>query len=180
MINPIIYINLRFFSLLTLLVFFLFSCTNETEETITIGDDISGNWELTGLEYQCRTVVRETNGRTYTALSEGFGENLSTQLLLSEDGSYITTGCFTIKIIVWSGTENIEETIAINDFLAEGSYTFNEDQLLLRTAQNNVLYRIEIITLTDTTLAFTVEFSSDNFYSGANVSLKGTYLFTKN
>lgn len=147
-------INILFLSFLFVLV----SCSSDDDSQGNSTIDITGNWEVTGMEGEGE-ATGEFNGQMVTLPFELLGKDFDAQVLFTEDPNEMTpTGSLTLEITVsfLGQTDTIEEMVDLSDeFITASSWSIDGNIMTLES--EGEIQTAEIITLTQNKMVLLVE-----------------------
>lgn len=144
-------------------VFFVFaSCSSDDDNNqVDLSVDITGQWELTGMEGEGESTVTY-EGQTVTVNLSGFGKDFDAQIQFTDDpNEVIPTGTFTLVLTAtfFGISETEEYPINISNELQTGTWSIVGNQLIItdpvtaesQSAQFLVLQQNKMVLLVEMT-----------------------------
>jgi len=106
--------------LLMVALFGFFACDNEDNPS-TNTDDIIGNWEVSAYSYE-GTTTTTSGGASFTTDFMGDATDVTASVEFKTDGTYSSTGGYTISLDYEIGGQTISTPVTISNFIGSGTY----------------------------------------------------------
>lgn len=136
---------------------FLFTACDKEETNLEVNNDnLAGEWELTGFTYGGRST-NEVGGETYRSNFAGNGRDLAYTVRFNADGTYTSSGSYTIDATYAFGGQEFSQSLTIDDALDSGTYTLNGDELSITRDEDGETSVATILQLTNDLLIFELQ-----------------------
>lgn len=151
--------------LLSLLLLISTACEKEEGNLEVNSDNIAGEWEMSGFTYGGRST-QEAGGETYRSNFAGNGRDIAYQVTFNSDGTYTSSGSYTIDITYAFGGQEFSQAVTINDALGTGTYTLNGDEITITRDEDGESSVATIVELTSESLFFELQQTRTNSGQG--------------
>lgn len=154
----------------------LTSCSKDDDDS-----DISveGTWTLQSVDYD-GSITSEVAGQPFSSNFDGEARDITGQLDLKSDGTYTSSGKYTIDMTYQVFGQTVTSSYEVDEFIGSGTYEVSGDQLIAMDGQGNTT-EATIDKATDNELVLSFESSRDTTDNGVTttVTIDGVYSFTK-
>lgn len=143
------------------LLFLITACDKEETNLEVTNDNLAGEWELTAFTYGGRST-NEVGGETYRSNFAGNGRDLAYSVRFNTDGTYTSSGSYTIDAMYAFGGQEFSQVLIIDDALGTGTYTLNGDELSVTRDEDGETSVATILQLTNDVLIFELQQTKTN------------------
>jgi len=149
----------------------LFSCSKDNNDELIVG-----KWQMTEFNYN---GYSKTNSSDFelTSTFDGVGYDMSLIVEFKEDGKYISSGSYSIKLTQTIEGNSSTTNVTNQGFSGTGTWTVSDDKLTLSSSNDGA----NITELNESTLKF--EYTTKNTITQGDLSVEteftAYYTFTK-
>ncbi len=140
------------------------ACDNEGNPT-TGTDDIVGNWEVLTYSYEGQSTTT-SGGASFTTDFMGDATDVTATVEFKADGTYSSTGEYTISLDYEIGGQTISTPVTISNFIGSGTYEVN-GSTLTATDQDGEVNSMKIERLEGDDMELEFEITRETTQQGA-------------
>ena len=141
-----------------------FACENEDNPS-TGTDDIVGSWEVSAYSYEGQTTT-VSGGASFTTDFMGDATDVTASVEFKADGTYSSTGGYTISLDYEIGGQTISTPVTISNFIGAGTYEVS-GSTLTTTDENGEVTTLKIERLEGDDLELEFQIMQETTQQGA-------------
>lgn len=135
----------------------VFTGCEKTDTQLEINqDNLAGEWEMSGFTFGGRST-NEAGGETYRSNFAGSGRDITFKLRFNTDGTYTSSGSYTIDAVYAFGGQEFPQELTFDDALGSGTYDLNGDELTLARNDKGEIETASVVQLTSKVLIFELQ-----------------------
>lgn len=164
--------KITFFALLTL---FMAACGGDEDIMVSV----EGEWHATEVRTDNgKSTTTDQTGESYIFNYTMVGEDLNLTVNFNEDNTFTSSGNYIGKLSGTIDGQPIEQSVPINDFAAEGTWTLDGDLMTTTSPSNdNIPQTATILTLTDSVMEIEYNLNRTEIQNGFAVKIEGAVFY---
>ena len=164
--------------LLALIATAFISCSKDDDDDVSM-TEMEGTWKMESMEYEGMSTY-EVNGNTFMSDFSGDARDISAEVDLNADGTYVSRGSYTIDVTVEILGQMTTLSSTVSNFLGAGTYEIKGDKMIVTNSQGETS-EARIVSLSGDKLVMAYSDSDTTMDQGATTTteVEGTYTFRR-
>ena len=169
----------KFYSLFTVMfiAFNFLSCSDSVDNFDVLKEDLLGEWTMTAVNYSGTSTSTLQQGNPVEVFISGEGKNINSEMTFTDNPKRVfTSGSYELELTATSLGFSDTETLSINDFQEEASWSLDGNILTVDPKSRSMSYDGTITSFLANTEAqsFVIEELNDNFLRIRNIFNEST------
>ncbi len=169
----------KFYSLFTVMfiAFNFLSCSDSVDNFDVLKEDLLGEWTMTAVNYSGTSTNTLQQGNPVEVFISGEGKNINSEMTFTDNPKRVfTSGSYELELTATSLGFSDTETLTINDFQEEASWSLDGNILTVDPKSRSMSYDGTITSFLANTEAqsFVIEELNDNFLRIRNIFNEST------
>lgn len=169
----------KFYSLFTVIfiAFNFLSCSDSDDNFDVLKEDLLGEWTMTAVNYSGTSTSTLQQGNPVEVFISGEGKNINSEMTFTDNPKRVfTSGSYELELTATSLGFSDTETLSINDFQEEASWSLDGNILTVDPKSRSMSYDGTITSFLANTEAqsFVIEELNDNFLRIRNIFNEST------
>jgi hypothetical protein len=152
-------------------ILLLFTACEQTDNNLEVtSDTLAGEWQMSGFTYGGRST-NEADGAIYQSNFAGTGRDVNFTIWFNADGTYTSTGSYTIDVTYAFGGQEFTQPLTMGDQLESGTYLWEDNQLSMTRSSDGLTQVATNLELSTELLVFELQHIQTNTGQGTSSTL---------